>query len=190
MIFTASSHPLTSSPSLMTLLNPPLPTLTSETWHYCPSFEALPTVRDSDVKSRLNLHMHRALAIEEIITSIVQYLDLWEEHTALVSLSSTCRLFSEPALNVLWQEPPLWRLAQRMASELWKIDVVAKKKRDIYGRRKQINVLVSSLMRVSFSCLIQVHYRDSGRKRGKRRCCARILEIASAFTRRECDPLF
>ncbi|KAJ7061827.1 hypothetical protein C8F01DRAFT_1057673, partial [Mycena amicta] len=47
--------------------------------------------------------MHRGLQIPEIALEVVQYLRT--ERSALARLARTCRLFSDPALDVLWFSP-------------------------------------------------------------------------------------
>jgi hypothetical protein len=69
--------------------------------------------------------MHRALLIEEIAAAIAQ--EVVDERgpyypkcrRMLASLARTCRLLSEPALDVLWETAPLWHLAQRMSANIW-----------------------------------------------------------------------
>jgi hypothetical protein len=67
--------------------------------------------------------MHRALLLDEVLATIIQPLnpDPWEDGSDLVALAGTCRLLSEHALNVIWEAPPLWHLAQRMSDDLWTI---------------------------------------------------------------------
>jgi hypothetical protein len=60
--------------------------------------------------------MHRALAIEEVLRLIV---DGTGSHVDLVALTRVSRAFSEPALDLLWAEPPLWHLAVLMDARLW-----------------------------------------------------------------------
>jgi hypothetical protein len=60
--------------------------------------------------------MHRALAIEEVLRLIV---DETCSHVDLVALTRVSRAFSEPALDLLWAEPPLWHLAVLMDARLW-----------------------------------------------------------------------
>jgi hypothetical protein len=60
--------------------------------------------------------MHRALAIEEVLRLIV---DGTGSRVDLVALTRVSRAFSEPALDLLWAEPPLWHLAVLMDPRLW-----------------------------------------------------------------------
>jgi sarcosine oxidase gamma subunit len=64
--------------------------------------------------------MHRALAVSEICGLVVQALgpkdaDNWG---TLVALARTCQTLSKHALDVLWQAPDAWLLAQCMPTEL------------------------------------------------------------------------
>jgi hypothetical protein len=67
--------------------------------------------------------MYRALLVDEIAAAIVREVVLTQEASRweLTSLARTCRSFSEPALDVLWESPLLWNLAQRMNADIWTI---------------------------------------------------------------------
>jgi hypothetical protein len=86
--------------------------------------------------------MHRALGIREVVVSITDEL---EQDADLVSLACTSRAFSERALDLLWEWPPLWDLALRMRSEIWRKK--SRRVRDYYGGTGQdaeFSTLVSS----------------------------------------------
>jgi hypothetical protein len=68
--------------------------------------------------------MHRALCIPEVVAIIVE--QMWSMHD-IVALARTCRTFTEPALNALWEEPPLWYLAKTMSENLWTIEISTSK---------------------------------------------------------------
>jgi hypothetical protein len=59
----------------------------------------------------------------DIAVAIIDQLstNIAEHHRALAVLARTCRLFSEPALNMLWENPPAWNLALRMPQSMWSI---------------------------------------------------------------------
>jgi hypothetical protein len=69
--------------------------------------------------------MHCALRLEEIYARVVQCLasdmekDEKEPLAALAALARTCRAFSDLALDIVWQAPPLLALAQRMDHSVW-----------------------------------------------------------------------
>jgi hypothetical protein len=69
--------------------------------------------------------MHCALRLEEIYARVVQCLasdmekDEKEPLAALAALARTCRAFSDLALDIVWQAPPLLALAQRMDDSVW-----------------------------------------------------------------------
>lgn len=50
--------------------------------------------------------MHRSLFLEDILRVIFSYCDpeRLPDRSDLIALSSTCRVFKEPALDVLWTE--------------------------------------------------------------------------------------
>jgi sarcosine oxidase gamma subunit len=64
--------------------------------------------------------MHRALAVSEICGLIVRALGPKDADNlnTLVALAQTCQTLSEHALDVLWEAPDAWRLAQCMPKEL------------------------------------------------------------------------
>jgi hypothetical protein len=70
--------------------------------------------------------MHSALSIEDIVFLIVHELDpgCERDHSALVALACTCRTLSEAALDVIWEEPSLWRLAKQMDARIWEVNIV------------------------------------------------------------------
>jgi hypothetical protein len=70
--------------------------------------------------------MHRALLVDEIAAAIVRevVLNLGASKWELTSLARTCRSLSEPALDVLWESPLLWNLAQCMNADIWTICLV------------------------------------------------------------------
>jgi hypothetical protein len=59
----------------------------------------------------------------DIAVAIIDQLDtkIAGHQRDLAVLARTCRLFSEPALNKLWEDPPAWHLAQRMPLDRWAI---------------------------------------------------------------------
>jgi hypothetical protein len=67
--------------------------------------------------STLHTKMNHALRLEEIVTEIVS---LCDAHS-LVTLARTCRAFSEAAMDKIWEDPPIWQLAQLMCRNLWMI---------------------------------------------------------------------
>jgi hypothetical protein len=67
--------------------------------------------------SRLRTKMNRALRLEEIVTEIVS---LCDAHT-LTTFACTCRALSEAALDKIWEDPPIWQLAQLMCRDSWMI---------------------------------------------------------------------
>jgi hypothetical protein len=66
--------------------------------------------------------MHAALSLNEIACGIVHHLDAQWDRETLLALVVTNRLLCDAALGVLWAEPPVWDLAQRMDPSLWVIE--------------------------------------------------------------------
>ncbi|KAF7978625.1 hypothetical protein HWV62_45112 [Athelia sp. TMB] len=74
--------------------------------------------------------MHRCLLISEVVVNIAQEIlhdDFrWEKPTAwdsLAKLAQTCRMFSEPSLNLLWRaQASLIPLLRTMPADLWRMD--------------------------------------------------------------------
>jgi Fe-S oxidoreductase len=60
---------------------------------------------------------HRALAIQELVAAIVAHAD----EPSTVALACTSRGLCEPALDSLWERPPIWELARRMSPDLYDI---------------------------------------------------------------------
>jgi hypothetical protein len=94
---------------------------------------------------------HHTLLNEDTASAILQHCD---RPTAAV-LARTCRAFTETALDIVWEDPPLWELAQRMDESLWTVtpDVMV-----LFGRQGTYSKLVGgycspfttiSLMRIS-----------------------------------------
>jgi hypothetical protein len=67
--------------------------------------------------------MHRALGIPEILSRIVRVMDVAKPGD-LLPLTRISRAFSEPALDKLWEEPPLWDLAVLMNAQIWREEQV------------------------------------------------------------------
>jgi hypothetical protein len=80
--------------------------------------------------------MHRALAVPDIVQHIVEliaaessgkteYEDLFDDPTCrtLYRLATVSRVFSEPALDLLWKRTTPWRLAVLMPPHMIRIDV-------------------------------------------------------------------
>jgi hypothetical protein len=67
--------------------------------------------------------MHRALDIPEILSRIVGAMDVAKPGD-LLPLTRVSRAFSEPALDKLWEAPPLWDLAVLMNAHIWHEDLV------------------------------------------------------------------
>ncbi|KAG5637508.1 hypothetical protein H0H81_004334 [Sphagnurus paluster] len=64
--------------------------------------------------------MHRCLLIPEIVSMICQQCD-YPSRPTLAALARTCQLFSEPALQCLWEEVEgLAHLIRCMPADLWK----------------------------------------------------------------------
>jgi hypothetical protein len=63
--------------------------------------------------------MHHALFLDDIVPAIVGRLDPDHDRAALAALASTCHVFSDPALESLWRDPPVYYLAQQMSKDLW-----------------------------------------------------------------------
>jgi hypothetical protein len=68
--------------------------------------------------------MHRALALQEIVSEIVFHAAA-VPNNGLVVLVRTCKIFSEPALDLLWKDASLWHLAQCMDAELWDTSIIS-----------------------------------------------------------------
>jgi hypothetical protein len=63
--------------------------------------------------------MHRALAIPEVLRLIVHQKKGISDRPDVLALTRVSRAFSEPALDLLWEAPPLWNLAVLMDARLW-----------------------------------------------------------------------
>ena len=74
--------------------------------------------------------MHRCLLISEVVVNIAQEIvnddKRWEKPTAwdsLAKLARTCRMFSEPSLDLLWRaQGSLIPLLRTMPADLWRVD--------------------------------------------------------------------
>jgi hypothetical protein len=64
-----------------------------------------------------HLFMHRALGIQDVVTWIVKEVEAAGLRD-VVALARVSRVFSEPALDVLWAEPPIWDLAMLMDDDV------------------------------------------------------------------------
>jgi hypothetical protein len=179
----ANIHQLSGPPFLRTLHS-----LAFDSGRYS-GHGALPTASNNDARNQLNSCMHRALDIEEIVESIARQIDIIMDSASLVSLALTSRFLSKVALDVLWEEPPLWHLAQRMSPLLWEVVEGGQGWND-YWPTDTVHTIVRALTRISFSSLTRAWYRNFGRKLGRTGCCLDISESAFLYTRKECDPLF
>jgi hypothetical protein len=75
------------------------------------------------VPTHSNFAMHRALALQEIVSEIVFHAAA-VPNNSLVVLVRTCKIFSELALDLLWKDASLWHLAQCMDAELWDTSII------------------------------------------------------------------
>jgi hypothetical protein len=75
------------------------------------------------VPTHSNFAMHRALALQEIVSEIVFHAAA-VPNDSLVVLVRTCKIFSEPALDLLWKDASLWHLAQCIDAELWDTSII------------------------------------------------------------------
>jgi hypothetical protein len=67
--------------------------------------------------------MHRALLIEDIAKAILLALPSRDERLKdLASLARSCRVLSEPALDMLWESASVWNVAQTMTEDCWHIE--------------------------------------------------------------------
>jgi hypothetical protein len=68
-------------------------------------------------------YMHDALLLEEIPGHITRLYstDVPDDNATLVALACTSRMFSEHALDRIWESAPLWHLAHQMNETLWRI---------------------------------------------------------------------
>jgi hypothetical protein len=67
--------------------------------------------------------MHRALLIEDIAKAILLALPSRDERLKdLASLARSCRVLSEPALDMLWESASVWNVAQTMAEGCWQVE--------------------------------------------------------------------
>jgi hypothetical protein len=74
--------------------------------------------------------MHRALAIPEVLQLIVHQKNEISSKRDVLALTRVSRAFSEPALDLLWEAPPLWNLAVLMDARLWHETIVKRTERD------------------------------------------------------------
>jgi hypothetical protein len=61
--------------------------------------------------------MHQALGIPEVVTYIVKEVEAAGLRD-VAALARVSRVFSDPALDVLWAEPPIWDLAMLMDDDV------------------------------------------------------------------------
>jgi hypothetical protein len=71
--------------------------------------------------------MHHALHIPEVVAFVILHVKSRRRRrqgdSNLAALARTCHAFSDPALDALWEEPPLWHLARTMSERLWTTDI-------------------------------------------------------------------
>jgi hypothetical protein len=65
--------------------------------------------------------MHPALFVEEIVSSIFEEFMNGADTCTLLALTTTNRIFSEAALDILWEVVDIWDLAKQMDSRIWTI---------------------------------------------------------------------
>jgi hypothetical protein len=58
---------------------------------------------------------------EELLYALVQHLSIDSDRHTLVALSTTSRVLSDAALDILWTMPDLWILAKCMDEAMWEI---------------------------------------------------------------------
>jgi hypothetical protein len=66
--------------------------------------------------------MSGCLAIPEIASAVVQNLSSRPDKATLYALTATNRALCEASLDVLWEEPKVWHLAQLMNSSIWYLE--------------------------------------------------------------------
>jgi hypothetical protein len=67
--------------------------------------------------------MHRALLVDDIVKAILVALPSHDERIRdLAALARSCRVLSEPALDMLWESVSVWQVAQTMTEECWHIE--------------------------------------------------------------------
>jgi hypothetical protein len=77
----------------------------------------------SSARCRRIRYMHDALLLEEITGHIARLYstNVPDDNATLVALACTSRMFSEHALDRIWESAPLWHLAHQMNETLWRI---------------------------------------------------------------------
>jgi hypothetical protein len=67
--------------------------------------------------------MHPALLLQDVVSTIVDGFDVENPNDmkTLLSLSTTSRVLSEAALDIIWANVDSWDLAQRMSSSTWTV---------------------------------------------------------------------
>jgi hypothetical protein len=70
----------------------------------------------------LALKMSSCLALPEIASAVVQNLSSRSDKATLYALTATNRALCEASLDVLWEEPKVWHLAQLMNSSIWYLE--------------------------------------------------------------------
>jgi hypothetical protein len=78
---------------------------------------------------------------EELLYALVQHLNIDGDRNTLVALSTTSRVLSDAALDILWTTPNLWILAKRMDEAIWEIQETDE---TLTGRTGTRRVLVSA----------------------------------------------
>jgi hypothetical protein len=61
---------------------------------------------------------------DELIYELVQHLHPDRDRGTLVALSTTSRVLSDAALDILWATPDVWNLAKCMDELIWRVEGV------------------------------------------------------------------
>jgi hypothetical protein len=103
--------------------------------------------------------MHRALALPEVLRLIVHQQNGISDKRDILALTRVSHAFSESALDLLWEAPPLWSLAVLMDACLWRETVEHRVKRDEWNGDQLIDLhtmvsasVYSTPWRSSYAC--------------------------------------
>jgi hypothetical protein len=67
--------------------------------------------------------MHVALSVKDVVVMIVDHFKAKSDAPTLLALATTNRVFSDAALDVIWEKVESFTLAQQMSTSLWTIRI-------------------------------------------------------------------
>jgi hypothetical protein len=123
--------------------------------------------------------MHRALAIPEVLRLIMHQKKGISDRPDVLALTRVSRAFSEPALDLLWEAPPLWNLAVLMDARLCHETVV--KRTEYLGGTYEALITVHSVVSVHLRAP-RIAAHCPGRRFQARSTLQRLLPSTRTFS--------